>query len=57
VRIADDDHAVGGVAPRIAPAQNRRPLAEIAQPRGDECGERRLRPAAGGEIADADDGP
>ena len=57
-RIADDDHAVG--ASRAARSRGsewpgRSPM--VAQPRGDERGERRLGAAADREIADADHRP
>ena len=53
--IADDDDAVGGVAAAVAPAQDRRALAHIAQPRRDQRRERCLRAPADREVADADD--
>src|SRR6266568_5712232 len=55
VGIAHDDHAIPRVAPGVAAAQNRGPFAHLAQARRDQRGQRRLRPAADRDIADADD--
>jgi len=52
--VADDDHSVCGVAPRVASAQDCGPFAARPQPFGDQGGHWRFGTAADREIADAD---
>ncbi len=55
-RIADDDDAVGGVAPCVAAAQDRRMFTHRAQAFGHQTGQWSLGTSAGRKIADADHG-
>src|SRR5439155_7222257 len=52
--VADNEHALGGVAASVAARQNHRPLAAIAQQTRERRDNRRLAAAAHREIADAD---